>query len=77
MRINPWPVTCRAAFVGSQSLRKLELDARREIGVLVKEPKLVKSITEVFEAGRKQARQEAKREQKDADEKEQAVAATA
>jgi phosphatidylserine/phosphatidylglycerophosphate/cardiolipin synthase-like enzyme len=74
----------RAAFVGSQSLRKLELDARREIGVLVREPKLVKGITEVFEAdwaeteaGRKQARQETKREEKDADEKEQAVAATA
>jgi cardiolipin synthase len=74
----------RAAFVGSQILRKLELDARREIGVLVKDPKLVKSITEVFEAdwaeteaGRKQATHEAKREEKDADEKEQAVAATA
>ena len=32
----------RAAFVGSQSLRKLELDARREVGVIVKDPKLVK-----------------------------------
>lgn len=73
----------RAAFVGSQSLRKLELDGRREIGVLVKDPKLVKAITEVFEAdwaeteaGRKQSKQEAKREEKGADEKEQAVAAT-
>ena len=33
----------RAAFVGSQSLRKLELDARREIGVIVRDAKLVRA----------------------------------
>jgi phosphatidylserine/phosphatidylglycerophosphate/cardiolipin synthase-like enzyme len=65
----------RAAFVGSQSLRKLELDARREVGVLVRDPKVVKGITEVFEedwartdAGRKQAKErdkQAKREESD------------
>jgi phosphatidylserine/phosphatidylglycerophosphate/cardiolipin synthase-like enzyme len=38
------------AFVGSQSLRALELDARREIGLIVKDPKVVKGILEVFEA---------------------------
>jgi phosphatidylserine/phosphatidylglycerophosphate/cardiolipin synthase-like enzyme len=55
----------RAAFVGSQSLRKLELDARREIGVLLKNPKVVRRISEVFEAdwartsaGEKQAKKE-------------------
>ena len=32
------------AFVGSQSLRALELDARREIGLIVKEPKTVKQM---------------------------------
>ena len=38
-----------AAFVGSQSLRALELDARREVGLVVKEPKTVKRMLEVFE----------------------------
>ena len=38
-----------AAFVGSQSLRALELDARREVGLIVKEPKTVKRMLEVFE----------------------------
>jgi phosphatidylserine/phosphatidylglycerophosphate/cardiolipin synthase-like enzyme len=40
----------RAAFVGSQSLRKLELDGRREIGVVVKDARVVKRIVEVFES---------------------------
>lgn len=38
------------AFVGSQSLRKLELDARREIGVIVRDPKIARRIAAVFEA---------------------------
>jgi cardiolipin synthase A/B len=38
------------AFVGSQSLRALELDGRREVGLLTKDPKVVKGIVEVFEA---------------------------
>lgn len=37
------------AFVGSQSLRALELDGRREVGLIVKEPKTVKRLLEVFE----------------------------
>jgi phosphatidylserine/phosphatidylglycerophosphate/cardiolipin synthase-like enzyme len=37
------------AFLGSQSLRKLELDARREIGVIVYSPKVVSALTTVFE----------------------------
>jgi phosphatidylserine/phosphatidylglycerophosphate/cardiolipin synthase-like enzyme len=37
-------------FVGSQSLRSLELDGRREVGLLCKEAKVVKAILEVFEA---------------------------
>jgi hypothetical protein len=32
----------RRAFVGSQSLRKLELDRRREIGIIVIDEKVVK-----------------------------------
>jgi cardiolipin synthase len=37
------------AFVGSQSLRAMELDARREVGLIVKEPKTVKRMQDVFE----------------------------
>jgi cardiolipin synthase len=37
------------AFVGSQSLRALELDGRRVVGLVVKEPKTVKRLVEVFE----------------------------
>ncbi len=40
----------RVAFLGSQSLRKMELDARREIGVLIRNPKVVREIVNVFEA---------------------------
>jgi cardiolipin synthase len=59
------------AFVGSQSLRALELDARREIGLIVKEPKTVKQMLEVFEGdwaktdlGAREAK-EAKKEEKE------------
>ena len=38
------------AFVGSQSLRKLELEARREIGIIVHGKPLVKKMESVFEA---------------------------
>jgi len=38
------------AFVGSQSLRALELDGRREVGLLTKDAKVVKGIAELFEA---------------------------
>jgi phosphatidylserine/phosphatidylglycerophosphate/cardiolipin synthase-like enzyme len=38
------------AFVGSQSLRKLELDGRREVGIIVRESKVVKRIVATFEA---------------------------
>ncbi len=37
------------AFLGSQGLRKLELDGRREVGVIVKDPKVVSRMTLVFE----------------------------
>jgi phosphatidylserine/phosphatidylglycerophosphate/cardiolipin synthase-like enzyme len=55
-----------AAFVGSQSLRRPELDARREVGVIVRDAKVVSAIGKVFEGdwsrtptGRKQAREAA------------------
>lgn len=38
------------AFVGSQSLRALELDARREVGLITRDPKVVKGVLETFEA---------------------------
>jgi phosphatidylserine/phosphatidylglycerophosphate/cardiolipin synthase-like enzyme len=38
----------KEAFVGSQSLRKLELDGRREVGVVVNDSRLAKRIAEVF-----------------------------
>ncbi len=37
------------AFLGSQSLRKLELDERREIGLIVDDPSIVRGIQQVFE----------------------------
>jgi phosphatidylserine/phosphatidylglycerophosphate/cardiolipin synthase-like enzyme len=39
-----------AAFIGSQSLRKLELDGRREIGVIVSDERVAKKIRDVFES---------------------------
>jgi cardiolipin synthase A/B len=40
----------RQAFVGSQSLRRAELDSRREVGVVVHEPKAVHALIRTFEA---------------------------
>jgi cardiolipin synthase A/B len=39
----------KQAFVGSQSLRKVELDARRELGLIVKDPSVVRQLVAVFE----------------------------
>jgi phosphatidylserine/phosphatidylglycerophosphate/cardiolipin synthase-like enzyme len=39
-----------AVFVGSQSLRKLELDGRREVGVIVHERRIAKRLRTIFEA---------------------------
>jgi phosphatidylserine/phosphatidylglycerophosphate/cardiolipin synthase-like enzyme len=38
----------RRAFIGSQSLRKLELDQRREVGIVIRERKIVRGIERVF-----------------------------
>jgi cardiolipin synthase len=63
-------------FAGSQSLRALELDGRREVGLIVKDPKVVKAMQETFdedwaktEFGKKEQKQFAK-EQKLADDHE-------
>lgn len=39
-----------AAFVGSQSMRKLELDGRREVGVIITDSRIAKKMQSVFEA---------------------------
>jgi phosphatidylserine/phosphatidylglycerophosphate/cardiolipin synthase-like enzyme len=38
------------AFVGSQSLRKEELDKRREVGLLISNPSVTRSLLQVFDA---------------------------
>ena len=40
----------RDAFVGSQSLRKLELDGRREVGIIVRNPQVVGRLMATFKA---------------------------
>ena len=40
----------RSAFVGSQSLRKLELDGRREVGVIVQDTRIAAKLRAVFES---------------------------
>jgi phosphatidylserine/phosphatidylglycerophosphate/cardiolipin synthase-like enzyme len=61
----------RRAFVGSQSLRKLELEKRREIGVIVHDRRVVRQMQRVFEedwaetdTGRKQAKKAEKKAEK-------------
>jgi cardiolipin synthase A/B len=38
----------RRAFVGSQSLRKLELDERREVGIVIRDRAIVRKLEKVF-----------------------------
>jgi cardiolipin synthase len=40
----------RQAFVGSQSLRAVELDSRRELGLIVRELKVVRKLVATFES---------------------------
>jgi phosphatidylserine/phosphatidylglycerophosphate/cardiolipin synthase-like enzyme len=65
----------KTAFVGSQGLRRIEIDARREIGVIVKHPRVVKRIVEIFEsdwaatqAGKKEKKEEKKEAKREAKE---------
>jgi hypothetical protein len=39
----------RVAFIGSQSLRALELDERREAGIVFRDPKVVSCLVRTFE----------------------------
>jgi cardiolipin synthase len=61
----------RRAFLGSQSLRRLELEKRREVGVIVTDPNVVERMLEVFESdwertdsGKKAAKKALKKEKK-------------
>jgi len=75
----------RRAFVGSQSLRKLELEKRREIGVIVHDRRVVRQMQRVFEedwaetgAARKKAKKaEKKAEKRDKNGKEERTLAAA
>jgi phosphatidylserine/phosphatidylglycerophosphate/cardiolipin synthase-like enzyme len=56
------------AFVGSQSLRRLELDHRREVGVLITNRSVAKKLRELFErdwleaaSGKEEKKKDAKR----------------
>ena len=56
------------AFLGSQSLRRLELEKRREVGVMVQDPKVVNQMKAIFEtdwgqteSGRKEAKKRTKK----------------
>ena len=60
------------AFLGSQSLRRLELEKRREIGVIVTDEEVVAQMREIFEedwaqtdSGRKRLKKERKAEKKE------------
>jgi len=60
------------AFIGSQSLRRLELENRREVGVIVTDAVVVSQLQEFFEldwsktdAGKKEAKKAAKAEKKE------------
>jgi cardiolipin synthase len=62
----------KRAFIGSQSLRKLELEKRREIGIVIDDRKVVNQIKAIFEKdwatterGRKAAKKAVKLEKKE------------
>jgi len=53
----------RRLFIGSQSLRKLELDKRREVGLITKDAKMIRAVADHFErdwADTQTAKKEAK-----------------
>jgi cardiolipin synthase len=71
----------RRAFLGSQSLRRLELEKRREIGVIVNDKRVVRQMIAVFEqdwaqtdSGKKDAKKDGKKEKKEKAEKSEKAA---
>jgi phosphatidylserine/phosphatidylglycerophosphate/cardiolipin synthase-like enzyme len=62
----------KRAFLGSQSLRRLELEKRREVGVIITDELVVRQMEEVFEkdwaqtpSGKKKRKKEEKAEKKE------------
>jgi phosphatidylserine/phosphatidylglycerophosphate/cardiolipin synthase-like enzyme len=62
----------KRAFLGSQSLRRLELEKRREVGVIITDEKVIGEMLAVFEhdwaqteSGRKERKKEKKAEKKE------------
>jgi len=62
----------KRAFIGSQSLRRLELEKRREVGVIITDELVVRQLQDVFEkdwaqtpSGRKKRKKDEKAERKD------------
>jgi cardiolipin synthase len=62
----------KRAFMGSQSLRRLELEKRREVGVIVTDEAVVRQMLDVFEkdwaqtpSGKKRRKKEEKAEKKE------------
>jgi phosphatidylserine/phosphatidylglycerophosphate/cardiolipin synthase-like enzyme len=52
------------AFIGSQSLRKLELDGRREVGVIIHDSRIARKMRAVFEADWSEAAPDKKKAEK-------------
>ena len=68
----------RRAFVGSQSLRRIELDKRRELGVIITDPAVVNEMREVFQsdwARTDSGKKEAKKAEKASKKEEKVLAA--
>ena len=62
----------RRAFLGSQSLRRLELEKRREVGVIINDRRVVRQMMEVFakdwaltDSGKKEAKKAVKAEREE------------
>ena len=52
LRLHARAMVCDGTkvFVGSQSLRRMELDQRREVGLIVSDAKIAKQILDIFDA---------------------------
>jgi phosphatidylserine/phosphatidylglycerophosphate/cardiolipin synthase-like enzyme len=59
------------AFVGSQSLAKSELECRREVGLIVRNPAVARKLLQVFEADWKESAPKESTDEKNADKKEE------
>src|SRR5437762_12224422 len=62
----------KRAFLGSQSLRRVELEKRREVGLIITDENVVAEMLEIFEddwaqteSGRKKLKKERKKEEKE------------